>query len=471
MIEETILGGLLANEEFTRKVLPFLSVDYFETPEHKTLLRGIFAYMDKYNEIPTRKSLYIDISEKDNINEEQYKNIGVLLKSLKYDEKTNNQWLIDQTEKFCQDKAIYNAVRESILVLDNKKGAVDRGAIPKMLSDALAVAFDTNVGHDYLDQWEERFEWYHKKENKIPFDVEFLNNVTKGGPSRKSLCVEMAGPGVGKTLSMCSKAAANLMMGYNVLYITNEMAEERISERIDANLLDISLDDLAIIPKSTFETRIAKIKTKTQGKLKVKEYPTATANAYHFRFLLNELKMKNNFVPDIIYIDYINICTSSRLKQGAGVNSYTYIKAIAEELRGLAVETNTVVWTATQVNRTGFVSSDIGLEDTAESFGLPATADFMLALISTDELRAQNLIVCKQLKNRFGDIGNPSKFMIGVDRSKMRMYDVDQEAQANLNDGPVMDNTGFGERHDNDEFNGAFARTKKSKPSFEGLLD
>ena len=477
MIENTILSGLVFNEEYTRKVIPFLKDEYFDDHNERLIFGEIKQYMDKYNGLPTREALRIAISENDKLNEEQYRLVSNIVDGLSNEERNDIDWMVDKTEEFCQDKAVYNAVRQSILVLDGKDKDNDKGSIPKLLSDALGISFDSNIGHDFLDNSQDRYEYYHTKEDKIPFDIEYLNKVTKGGVSRKSLSIALAGTGVGKSLFMCHAAAANLMEGLNVLYITMEMAEERIAERIDANLLDVSLDDLRLLTREVYDSRIGRVKTKTNGKLIVKEYPTASAHAGHFRHLLNELKLKKNFLPDVIYIDYLNICASSRMKAGA-VNSYTYIKSIAEELRGLAVEFNLPVFSATQTTRSGYSNSDVGLEDTSESFGLPATADFMIALISSEELEELGQIMIKQLKNRWGDVGNPKRFVVGIDRSRMRLFDAEESAQQNLmNDDSgnnkqkkpksdsVMDNSAFGSRLD-DELSGV--RTKR-KPKFEGF--
>lgn len=347
---------------------------------------------------------------------------------------SDDAWLIDTTEKFCQEKAIYNAIMDAIQILDNKDATKDKGSIPLLLSDALGVSFDPNVGHDYIDKWSDRFDFYHKVENRIPFDLAYFNKITSNGVPRKTLSVILAGTGVGKTLAMCHFAAAALQQHYNVLYITLEMAEEKIAERIDANLLDVTMKDLHLLSKEMYQTRMSKLNARCKGKLIIKEYPTATANMNHFRALLNDLKMKSKFVPDIIFVDYLNICASARIKAGSNVNSYMYIKAIAEELRGLAVERNVAMFTATQVNRTGFTNTDPGLEDTAESFGLPATADLMFALISTDEMEALNQIMVKQLKNRYNDPTINKRFTVGIDRTKMRLYDLNQSAQTNIVD-------------------------------------
>jgi len=442
-LETTILKNLIYNEEYTRKVLPFLSVNYFQEREDKILYEKINEYINQYNTLPTQEALAIEL-DKSSIKDEEFQNSLKLLESITNEnDEANISWLLDSTEKFCQDKAIYNAVVESISILDEKGGDKrDKGSIPDILSDALSVSFDPHVGHDYLLDAEERYEFYHRIEEKIPWDLEFFNRITKGGLSNKTLNIALAGTGVGKSLFMCHVAASCLSQNYNVLYITLEMAEERIAERVDANLLNISIDDLQKIPKDLYDKKINKLKQTIKGKLIVKEYPTASANANHFRALLNELNLKRSFVPNIILIDYINICTSSRIKQGANVNSYTYIKSIAEELRGLAVENAIPILSATQTTRSGFTNTDIGLEDTSESFGLPATADFMFAIISTEQMEELNQIMIKQLKNRYSDPTSNRKFVIGIDRSKMKLYDVEQFAQDELVDtGQKKDDT------------------------------
>ena len=476
MIENTVLAGLLHNEDYMRRVIPFLSEDYFGDFTDKTIFKSIVKYISDYNGIPTREALRISIEEKDNISDDQYKTIVETINALEYDEKTDIDWIVDKTEKFCQDKAVFNAVRESILVLDGAHQELDKGSIPDLLSKALGVSFDQAIGHDFLEDIESRYEFYHSKEDKIGFDLDLFNKITKGGLSRKSLSICLAGTGVGKTLFMTHCAAANLMDGKNVLYITMEMAEEKISERIDANLMNATMDSLQDMPKDVFMKRINRVKDKTTGKLIVKEYPTATAGSSHFRHLFNELKLKKNFIPDIVYIDYLNICTSSRMKAGGNVNSYTLIKAIAEELRGLAVEFNVPILSATQTTRTGYSSSDLNLEDTSESFGLPATADFMFGLISTEELEGLGQLMVKQLKNRWGDTNYLKRFVIGVDRSKMKLYDAEESAQQGIvDDGPVADKGAFGERMkaergENKDNILSYRKNKpKSKPDFGGL--
>ena len=443
-LETTILKNLIYNEEYTRKVLPFLSVNYFQEREDKILYEKIDEYINQYNTLPTQEALAIEL-DKSSIKDEEFQNSLKLLESITNEnDEANISWLLDSTEKFCQDKAIYNAVVESISILDEKGGNKrDKGSIPDILSDALSVSFDPHVGHDYFLDADERYKFYHRIEEKIPWDLEFFNRITKGGLSNKTLNIALAGTGVGKSLFMCHVAASCLSQNYNVLYITLEMAEEKIAERVDANLLNISIDDLQKIPKDLYDKKINKLKQTIKGKLIVKEYPTASANANHFRALLNELNLKRSFVPNIILIDYINICTSSRIKQGANVNSYTYIKSIAEELRGLAVENAIPILSATQTTRSGFTNTDIGLEDTSESFGLPATADFMFAIISTEQMEELNQIMIKQLKNRYSDPTSNRKFVIGIDRSKMKLYDVEQFAQNELVDTGQEDEPAF----------------------------
>ena len=474
MIESVILANLTFNEEYARKVLPFLKSEYFDSQSEKTAYKEIASYVDKYNGLPTKEALRIAIDEKDNLNEDQYKQVTQVIDSLKVEEKSDIEWLVDKTEKFCQDKAIYNAVRESILVLDGQHKQLDKGSIPELLSKALGVSFDSSIGHDFIENGDERYQFYHTKEDKVPFDLELFNKITKGGLSRKSLSVALAGTGVGKTLFMTHCAAANMMAGLNVLYITMEMAEERIAERIDANLLDLTVDDLKEVPKETYVKRLSRVKSKTNGKLIIKEYPTASAGSAHFRHLLNELRLKKNFSPDIIYIDYLNICTSSRMKMGSNVNSYTLIKAIAEELRGLAVEFNVPIMSATQTTRSGYSNSDMGLEDTSESFGLPATADFMFGLISSEELEGLGQLMVKQLKNRWGDTNYLKRFVVGIDRSKMRLFDAEENAQDLMDDTPMMDRGAVGERlsaekKDRSDTGEVLSFGKRSKPKFEGF--
>lgn len=450
MIENTILSNLIYNEEYLRKVLPFIKAEYFTDQIHKRVFKLIDSYCKEYNKQPTTTALVIDADKISDMSDEAVEGVKNYLRELN-DEPCELQWLIDNTEKHCQDKAIQNAIMESIHILDDRTGKFTKEAIPQILSDALSVSFDTSVGHDFLDDYLVRYDDYHKKESRIEFDLDFFNKITKGGLPNKTLNVALAGTGVGKSLFMCHCAAANLLKNKNVLYITLEMSEEKIAERIDANLLNETIDMLSMLTKDVYEKKVNRVREKTKSKLIIKEYPTASAGAGHFRHLLNELKIKRNFCPDIIYIDYLNICISSRLKFGSNVNSYSYIKAIAEELRGLAVEFNVPILTATQTTRSGYTSTDLGLEDTSESFGLPATADFMFALISTDELQDLNQFLVKQLKNRYNDPSVHRKFVIGVDRAKMRLYNVEQDAQNDIsNDKPVFDSSQAGERINNE---------------------
>lgn len=426
---------MLRNEKYLRKALPFLKSEYF-TSEDVIVFNEIKEFVLKYNKAPTYDALLIEIDSADRITENQFKKCKSDIESwdLKNYEEPDEAWLIDQTEKFCQEKAIYQAMMKSIEIMNDKGGALQKGAIPHLLTEALSVTFDPNIGHDYFENYEERFDFYHRVEDKIPFDLDFFNKITKGGLPNKTLNIALAGTGVGKSLFMCHCAAANLNIGKNVLYITLEMAEEKIAERIDANLLNVAVDDLEKLSKDMYERKINNLRSKTNGKLIVKEYPTATASSNHFRSLLNELRLKKSFTPDIIYIDYLNICTSARIKAGANVNSYTLVKAIAEELRGLAVEFGVPIVSATQTTRSGFSNTDVGLEDTSESFGLPATADFMFALISTENLEQLGQIMVKQLKNRYNDPTSNKRFVLGIDRAKMKLYDVENSAQMDIVD-------------------------------------
>ena len=452
-IERTILTQLVSNEEYTRKVLPFIKGDYFSDRSEKIVSEEITKFVEKYNKIPTKTSLEIEVQSRKDLNELDFKNVISLVKSLQNDENLNFDWLVNTTEQFCKDKAVYNAIVEGIQIIDGKDKNRNADAIPSILTDALAVGFVNRVGHDYLSDSDSRFDYYHKVEEKIPFDLEFFNKITKGGLPPKTLNIVLAGTGVGKSLFMCHVSANCLSQSKNVLYITLEMAEERIAERIDANLMNISMEDLHDLPKQMFDSKIENIIKSTSGQLIVKEYPTASAHTSHFRGLIKELAIKKSFRPDIIFVDYLNICASNRFKGATSVNSYMYIKAIAEELRGLAVEMNVPIMSATQTNRAGFVSSDIGLEDVSESFGLPATADLMFALISNEELDNLNQIAVKQLKNRYNDPTINKRFVIGIDRAKMRLTDVKLTEQNDIVDSGqddgftelVFDNTDFGE--------------------------
>ena len=441
-IETTILKNLLQNEDYARKVLPFLKEDYFTENCDKIVYNHINSFIIKYNNLPTKEALNIELSES-KITEEDFKESTNLVDEIDKNEEnyTDLSWLLDTTEKFCQDKAIYNAVVESISILDNPKSISDKGAIPDILSDALSVSFDPHVGHDYIDDSDDRYDFYHRVEERIPFDLDYFNRITKGGLPQKTLNICLAGTGVGKSLFMCHVASSCLAQNQNVLYITLEMAEEKIAERIDANLLDIAVDDLHSLPKDLYDKKINNLSKTTKGKLIVKEYPTASANVNHFRALLNELNLKRSFIPDIIFVDYLNICTSSRIRSGTNVNSYTLIKSIAEELRGLAVENKLPIVSATQTTRSGYSNTDVGLEDTSESFGLPATADLMFAIISTEQMEELGQIMVKQLKNRYNDPTVNRKFIVGIDRAKMRLFDVDQAAQDELVDSGQEDDT------------------------------
>jgi replicative DNA helicase len=431
-LETTILSNLIYNEDYARKVIPFIKEEYFQDGIEKVLYKSIWKYAENYKSAATVAALAIEV-QKATLNEEQYNTAIEYLQNIPKED-VGFEWLVDETEKWCKDKAIYNAVLNGIYIIEGKVKDTSPDALPSMLSEALAVSFDKHIGHDYMEQSEDRYEYYNTSESKIPFDLDFFNRITKGGLANKTLNIAIAGTGVGKSLFMCHVASSILMQGKNVLYITLEMSEEKIAERIDANLMNVTMDDLHDLPRHMYDSKFEKIQKKTQGKLIVKEYPTAAAHCGHFRSLFNELALKKDFKADMVFVDYINICASSRFRAGAAVNSYTYIKAIAEEMRGLAVEFNIPIMSATQTTRTGFMSTDIGLEDTSESFGLPATADFMFALIQTEELEELNQMLIKQLKNRYADPTSNKKFIIGVDRSKMRLYDVNQVAQDDMVD-------------------------------------
>ena len=457
-IEKTILANLIHNEQYTRKVLPFIKGDYFSDRTERTVFEEIQKFVDKYNDLPNQNALEVELDSRKDLNEDDYKRVLSVVKELQKDDNVIFDWLVQTTEDFCKDKAVYNAIVDGIAIIDgkDKKRGVD--ALPTILTDALAVGFDNRVGHDYLHDTDARYEFYHKVEEKIPFDLEFFNRITKGGLPQKTLNIVLAGTGVGKSLFMCHVASNCLNQGRNVLYITLEMAEERIAERIDANLMNISIDDLHELPKQMYDDKIKSIQQRTNGQLIIKEYPTASAHSNHFRGLIKELAIKKSFKPDIIFVDYLNICASSRFKVSGNVNSYMYIKAIAEELRGLAVETNVPIMSATQTTRSGFSNSDVGLEDTSESFGLPATADLMFALISNEELEELNQIAVKQLKNRYNDPTMNKRFVIGIDRAKMKLSDVEDSEQSGLADSnqrkgaddkfidAIFDQTDFGEQ-------------------------
>ena len=434
-IENTILASLFFKEDYTRKVLPFIKEEYFGNRVEQLLFGEVFKFVEKYNNLPTKDAILIELNSRRDINEEELQHLKDYVVAVE-DSEADEQWLLETTEKFCKDRAVHNAVLSGIKILDNKDKKQTPEAIPHILSEALAVSFDKSVGHDYIEDAEARFKFYHTKEKRYQFDLDYMNRITKGGVPSKTLNIALAGTGVGKSLFMCHVASSYLLQGLNVLYITLEMAEERIAERIDANLLDVTMEDLHDMPKQLYDGKIKKLREKTQGQLIVKEYPTASAHAGHFKSLINELALKKSFRPDVIFIDYLNICASSRFK-GGNISSYFYIKAIAEELRGLAVEQNVPIFSATQTTRTGFVSTDIGLEDTSESFGLPATADFMFALMSNEELEALGQMKVKQLKNRYNDPSVNRAFIIGVDRAKMRLYDVQQASQNIVDSGQV----------------------------------
>lgn len=454
-LELTILRNLVFNEEYSRKVIPFIQPDYFEQRSEKVAFEEIIKFIVKYGSSITVEALTIEVENRTDLSETEIKELRELIPQFN-DSPVDSKWLTDRTEKWCRDRAIYLALMESIHIADGNNDKKTRDAIPSILSDALAVSFDNNIGHDYLQNYEDRYEFYHHKEDKIQFDLEYFNKITKGGLPNKTLNIALAGTGVGKSLFMCHVASAALLQGRNVLYITLEMAEERIAERIDANLLNVPIQQLVDLPRSTFQTKVNNLEKKTQGSLVIKEYPTASAHCGHFKALLNELALKKSFKPDIIFIDYLNICASSRFKGGSNINSYTLVKSIAEELRGLAVEFNVPIVSATQTTRSGYGNSDVELTDTSESFGLPATADLMFALISTEELEELGQIMVKQLKNRYNDPTIYKRFIVGIDRAKMRLYDCEQSAQKDILD------KGNDDEYDCEE-------DKKPKKSFEGF--
>jgi len=466
MIEQVIFGNLVFREDYGRKVIPFLKKEYFQDINDRTLFEIIETYVMKYNRFPTKEAMAIDLASATGINDEQVKTIAETIENLDYDPKTELDWIVDKTEKFVQERSVYNAIMQSIQILDNKDNKNGKGSIPQILSDALAISFDTNIGHNFLEDSDSRYEFYHRKEEKIAFNLDYMNRITKGGLNKKTLNVLMASTGGGKSLFMCHCAAGNMLDGKNVLYITMEMAEERIAERIDANLMNVTMDELSEMDKETYDRKLARVKNKTTGKLIIKEYPTASAGSANFRHLINELKLKKNFSPEIIYIDYLNICASSRMKYGSNVNTYMYVKAIAEELRGLAVEFNVPIVSATQTNREGFNNSDIDMTNTSESIGLPATCDLMLGLITSEELEGMGQLMVKQLKNRYNDPAMYRRFVVGIDRAKMKLYDVEQDAQEDLvDDRPVMDKSEFGDR-DSDFYK---KKSKFGKKDFEGF--
>ena len=461
--EQLILSNLINNDEYSRRVIPYLEEEYFQSRVDRLVFTEIKNYTLKYRSTPSKEAIKISLDSHDELTQTEIHDSNELIDSLNQCTKTEEfEWLLNETESFCKDKAVYNAILESIHIIDGKSKSKTSGAIPEILSDALAVSFDTHIGHDYIEDSNDRYEFYHQVEKKIPFDLDFMNRITNGGTPSKTLNIVMAGTGVGKSLFMCHHAANCLMQNLNVLYITCEMAEERIAERIDANIMNITLDDLKDLPFKMYEQKLNAATNGVSGKLIIKEYPTATANCNHFRILLDELSLKKKFKPDVIFIDYLNICASSRLKQGSNVNSYTFIKSIAEELRGLAVEKNVPIFSATQVNRTGYSSSDVGLEDTSESFGLPATADFMFALISTDELEEHNQVMVKQLKNRYNDTAVNRKFVLSIERAKMKLVDVQADEQ-DLIGSNQTDEDSFGSGFDGKKFDDEFQAPESKK--------
>lgn len=433
-LEETIVNNLICNEEYSRKALPFLQIDYFTSDTEKQLYKIVNAFIETYNKLPTKEVLGVAIEKLKGLTEDQYKALAERVGQMENLKSENSEWLLEETEKHCQDRAIYNAIMDSIQIIDNKKKDIGRGAIPELLSKALSVSFDTNIGHDFMENAADRYDYYHRTESKLPFDIELLNTITKGGLKRKTFNILMAATGIGKSLFMCHFAAANMAQGKNVLYITMEMSEEETAKRVDCNLLNISMDDLDLLPRDTYIKKVEKLNSKVMGKLIIKEYPTSSAGAAHFRHLLNELKLKKNFEPDVVYIDYLNICSSSRVKLGGSMNSYGYIKAITEELRALAVEFNVPIVSATQYNRDGYGNSDVDLTNTSESMGITHTADLILALISTEELEDNKQIMIKQLKNRYNDLSQHRRFAIGIERAKMKLSDLEISQQKDIHE-------------------------------------
>ena len=457
MIEKTVLSNLVFNEDYYRRVYPYIKSEYFDDNNIKKIFDTYSKYIEDFKEPPSVEALKISIDKRKDLNEDTYKNVMSAVDELQRDPDTNIDWLVSETEKFCQDKDLFNTIRKAILVIDGEDKEMDKGSLPELLSNSLSISFDTSIGHDYLDDYDSRYDFYHKKEERLPFDIELMNKVTKGGLPRKSMSVLLATTGGGKSLVKCHMAASYLMTGKNVLYITMEMAEERIAERIDANMMDVTLDELKILPRDVYEKRINRIKSKTTGKLVVKEYPTGSAHVGHFRHLLNELRMKRGFTPDVVFIDYLNICASSRVKGAAAANSYTLVKSIAEEVRGLAMEYNCAVVTSSQFNRDGYGNSDVDLTNTSESMGITHTADCILGLISSEDLDNLGQLMIKQLKNRWGDLSYYRRFVVGIDRAKMKLYDLEDGAQKNISqdgpqsvtppapdDAPVFDKSTFG---------------------------
>lgn len=467
MLEKTIISNLLFNEEFSRKVFPYMKEEYFDDVAHKKIFSTYLDYVEKYKQSPSIEALKISIDKRKDLNENAYKEICKAVDELSYDKNTNNEWLVNETEKFCQDKDLYNSIRRAILILDGQDKEHDKGAIPKLLSDSLGISFDTSVGHDFLEDFEDRYDYYHRKEERLEFDIDILNKITKGGLPRKSMTVLLATTGGGKSLVKCHLAATSLMYGRSVLYITMELPEEEVARRIDANLLDTRLDELMVLPRDTYNLRVNKVKSKTPGKLIIKEYPTGSAHAGHFRHLLNELRMKKNFVPDIIFVDYLNICASSRVKGAASANSYTLVKSIAEEVRGLAMEFGVAIVTSSQFNRSAYDSSDVDLSNTSESMGITHTADAIFGLISNEELEERKQLMIKQLKNRWGDLSYYKRFMVGIDRAKMKIFELEEDVQKKVmtetksskeDDKPIFDKGSF-----DDVWNGDVASKRKKK--------
>ena len=454
-LENLIFSNLISNEDYTRKTLPYIKAEYFNDINDKVLFTVIEKFVDKFNELPTKEVLKVELSNVKGLNEDQFKETYELVESLQTDNIRSEEWMLTETEKFCQDKAIYNAIMTSIRIMDKKEKDLDKGSIPELLTQALGVSFDNSIGVEFLNDIEDRYKYYHTKQQKIPFALTFFNKITKGGFGRKTINIFLAGTGVGKSLTMCSMAADNLMMGQNVLYITMEMAEFEIARRIDANLLDVTIQELDDMSKDSYVSKMERLKGKTKGKLIIKEYPTSSAGSGNFRHLFNELRLKKNFAPDIVYIDYLNICASSRIKNGSNVNSYSYIKAIVEELRGLAVEFNVALVTATQTTRGGYGDSDVDITDVSESFGVAHTADFMCALITSEELEGLGQLLVKQLKNRYNDLNYLRRFVLGVERAKMKLFDLEESAQTDIQDDkPVFDKTPSGDKFDKEKFKG-----------------
>ena len=454
-LENLIFANLISNEDFTRKTLPYLKAEYFNDVNDKVLFTVIEKFVDQFNQIPTKEVLKVELSNIKGLTEDQFKQTYEVVESLEVNATQNDEWLLNETERFCQDKAIYNAIMKSIQIMDKKEKDLDKGSIPELLTQALGVSFDNSIGVEFLEDLEARYKYYHTKLQKIPFALGFFNKITKGGFARKTINIFLAGTGVGKSLMMCNLAADNLMMGLNVLYITMEMAEYEIAKRIDANILDVTMQELEDMPKDAFLSKMERVKGKTKGKLVIKEYPTSSAGAGNFRHLLNELRLKKNFAPDIVYIDYLNICASSRIKNGSNVNSYSYIKAIVEELRGLAVEFNIALVTATQTTRGGYGDSDVDITDVSESFGVAHTADFMCALITSEELENLGQLMVKQLKNRYNDINYIRRFVLGIERAKMKLFNLEESAQGDIQDDkPVFDKTSTGNKFDKEKFKG-----------------